>query len=69
MSVLAPEPGVNKKVGNSRLFLAVSDPRGIRGLDGIRIGDTLVPVFAAANNGLQGVFAELGAIGGGLETV
>jgi inner membrane protein len=63
MSVLAPEPGVTKKVGNTKLFLAVSDPRGIRGLDGIRIGDTLVPVAAAANNGLQGVSAELAAIG------
>jgi inner membrane protein len=65
MSLLAPEPGVNKKVGNSKLFLAVSDPRGIRGLDGIRVGDRLVPVSAATNNGLQGVSAELGAIDGG----
>jgi inner membrane protein len=65
MNVLAPEPGVNKKVGNAKLFLAVSDPRGIRGLDGICIGETLVPVSAAANNGLQGVSADLGAIGGG----
>jgi inner membrane protein len=38
-------------------------------LDGIRVGDTLVPVSAAANNGLQGVSAELGAIGGGIPPI
>jgi inner membrane protein len=69
MSVLAPEPGVNKKLGNAKLFLAVSDPKGIRGLDGIRVGDTLLPVSAAANNGLQGVSAELGAVGGGIPAI
>ena len=59
MRVLAPEPGVNKKIGNATLFLAVSDPSGIRALDGIRIDDRLVPVSAATDAGLQGVSAEL----------
>jgi inner membrane protein len=59
MNVLAPEPGVTKKIGASTLFLAVSDPSGIRALDGIRIDDTLVPVSAATAGGLQGVSAEL----------
>jgi inner membrane protein len=62
MSVLAPEPGVNKKMGSATLFLAVSDPSGIRTLEGIRIGDTLVPVSAAMDAGLQGVSAPLTSI-------
>ena len=62
MKVLAPEAGVSKTVGNPTLFVAVSDPSGIRALDGIRIEDTLVPASAAAESGLQGVSAELSSI-------
>src|ERR1700722_7821968 len=56
---LAPEPGVAKKIGAPVLFLAVSDPGGIRALNGLRIDDTLVPVSAANAAGLQGVSADL----------
>src|SRR5450631_493201 len=62
MTVLAPEPGVKKQIGSLTLFLAVSDPSGIRALDGIRVDDTLVPVSAATADGLQGVSAELIAV-------
>ena len=47
IKALAPEAGVSKKVGTATLLLAVSDPSGIRALDGIRIDDVLVPVSAA----------------------
>ncbi len=53
------EPGVNKKIGNMSLFMAVSDPTGIRALTGIRVDGMLVPVNAATEAGLQGVSAEL----------
>jgi inner membrane protein len=62
-SALAPEPGVNKKIGAAVLFLAVSDPSGIRALNGIRIDDTLLPVSAATTAGLQGVSADLPVTG------
>ncbi len=62
MGVLAPEHGVTKKIGDATLFLAVSDPSGIRVLDGIRIDDTLEPVSAATDAGLQGVSAPLASI-------
>src|SRR5258708_6538009 len=62
MGVLAPERGVTKKVGDPILFLAVSDPSGIRVLDGIRIDDTLEPVSAATDAGLQGVSAPVASI-------
>jgi inner membrane protein len=56
-----PEPGVSKKIGNMSLFMAVSDPAGIRALAGIRIDGVLVPVHAATESGLRGVSAELSA--------
>jgi inner membrane protein len=59
MNALAPEPGVTKKAGSPTLFLAVSDPGGIRTLDGIRVNDTVLPVSAATEAGLQGVAAAL----------
>ena len=62
MAVLAPERGVTKKIGDAALFLAVSDPSGIRVLDGIRIDDTLEPVSAATDAGLQGVSAPVASI-------
>jgi inner membrane protein len=62
MNVLGPEAGVTKQVGHPALFLAVSDPRGIRVLDGIRIDGTLMPVSAATVDGLQGVSADLMSI-------
>jgi inner membrane protein len=52
---LAPETGVNKRVGECALFLALTDPRGIRSLDGIRIGGRLVPVSVATVAGLTGL--------------
>ena len=55
----APEPGVSKKIGNTQLFVAVSDPTGIRALTGIRVDGILVPMSAATEAGLQGVSAEL----------
>jgi inner membrane protein len=61
MGMLAPEQGVNKKPGRPTLFLAVSDPSGIRTLDGIRVDDQLLSVSAAAEGGLHGVSAELPA--------
>jgi inner membrane protein len=63
IDALAPEAGVNKKIGAAVLFLAVSDPSGIRSLNGIRIDDTLVPVSASTTAGLQGVSADLPAMG------
>ena len=66
MKILAPEPGVSKQVGNATLFLAVSDPAGIRALEGIRIDGALMPVSAATHLGLQGVSAEMPAIVPGL---
>jgi inner membrane protein len=59
INALAPEPGVTKNIGVAVLFLAVSDPSGIRALNGIRIDDTLVPVSASTIAGLQGVSADL----------
>ena len=59
LNALAPEPGVVKKIGAAVLFLAVSDPSGIRALNGLRIDNTLVPVSAANVAGLQGVSADL----------
>jgi inner membrane protein len=59
MNALAPEPGVTKSIGAAALFLAVSDPTGIRALNGIRVDDILVPVSASSTAGLQGVAAEL----------
>src|SRR5258708_20153796 len=62
MGLLAPERGVPKKVGDPILSLAVSDPSGIRVLDGIRIDDPLEPVSAATDAGLQGVSAPVASI-------
>jgi inner membrane protein len=62
MGLLAPEPGVTKKIGDATLFVAVSDPSGIRVLDGIRIDDALEPVSAATGAGLQGVSAPIASI-------
>jgi inner membrane protein len=62
MQVLAPEPGVTKTIGSATLFLAVSDPGGIRALEGIGIDGRIVPVSAATEAGLKGVAAELPAI-------
>lgn len=59
MQARAPEPGVSKKIGNMSLFMAVSDPTGIRALTGIRVDGILVPVNAATEAGLQGVSAQL----------
>ncbi|HXI76653.1 MAG TPA: cell envelope integrity protein CreD [Steroidobacteraceae bacterium] len=59
MEARAPEPGVSKKTGNMSLFMAVSDPTGIRALTGIRVDGILVPVNAATEAGLQGVSAQL----------
>jgi inner membrane protein len=59
MTLLAPESGVVKKLGRPTLFLAVSDPSGIRALDGIRVDGVLLPVSAATEGGLHGVSAEL----------
>ncbi len=61
MKLLAPEPGVSKLIGAAALFLAISDPSGIRALDGIRIDGGMAAVAAATYGGLQGVWAELGA--------
>jgi inner membrane protein len=58
---LTPEPGVDKKIGTATLFIAISDPSGIRALNGIRIDDTLAPVSASSTAGLQGVSADLPA--------
>jgi inner membrane protein len=62
LSTLAPEPGVTKTIRAARLFLAVSDPAGIRALNGLRLDDTLLPVSAATVAGLQGVSADLSAM-------
>jgi inner membrane protein len=62
-NALAPEPGVTKNIGAAVLFLAVSDPSGIRALNGIRIDEILVPVSASSTAGLQGVSADLPALG------
>jgi inner membrane protein len=59
---LAVEPGVIKTVGNITLFLAIADPAGIRGLEGIHVGDRVVPVTAGIEAGLKGVVADVGAI-------
>jgi len=59
LSLLAPESGVSKKLGKPTLFMSVSDPTGIRVLDGIRIDDALLPVSAASEGGLHGISAEL----------
>lgn len=59
MTLMAPEPGVTKTLGRPTLFVAISDPSGIRALDGIRIDDVLLPVSAATENGLHGVSVEL----------
>jgi inner membrane protein len=61
--VLAPEPGMDKHTGPAALFLAVSDPSGIRALNGVRIDEALVPVSASNTAGLQGVSADLPAAG------
>jgi inner membrane protein len=61
-TALALEPGVRKQAGNAVLFLTVSDPSGIRVLDGIRIDGVLVPVSASSHAGLPGVSAELGRL-------
>jgi inner membrane protein len=60
MKQWAPEPGVETKVGRASLFMAISDPAGIRDLEGIRIGGKLVPVSAATEAGISGVAAEIG---------
>lgn len=59
---LVAEAGVTKTVGNITLFLAIADPAGIRALEGIHIGDRLVPVTAGSEAGLKGVVADVGAI-------
>jgi len=64
MTLLAPEPGVDKKLGKPTLFLSVSDPSGIRALDGIRVDGVLLPVSAATENGLHGVSADLPSYAG-----
>ncbi len=61
MKLLAPEAGVTKRIGATALFLGISDPTGIRALDGIRIDGDVVPVSAATQAGLQGVAAPLAA--------
>jgi inner membrane protein len=61
IAVRAPESGVTKRIGTLSLFLAVSDPAGIRNLPGIQIDNTLMPANAAAEAGLQGVSVELAA--------
>jgi inner membrane protein len=58
-TTLAAEAGVNKQVGECALFLALSDPRGIRSLEGIRISGRLVPVTVATVAGLTGVSAVM----------
>jgi inner membrane protein len=65
MNIAAPEPGVTKKVGNPTLFMAVSDPGGIRSLEGIRVDGTLMRVSAATQAGLHGVGVELSSIRAG----
>jgi inner membrane protein len=59
---LAAEEGVTKTISHASLFLAVSDPAGIRSLPGISVNDRLLPVAAATENGLQGVSAEVAAV-------
>jgi len=48
---LAAEEGVTKTISHATLFLAVSDPAGIRSLPGISVNDRLLPVAAATENG------------------
>jgi inner membrane protein len=62
---MAVEPGVDKHIGRPVLFLPISDPAGIRSLDGIQIDGTKLPVSPASENGLSGIAAELPMAGAG----
>jgi inner membrane protein len=59
---LEPEIGVTKTVGDVTLFLALSDPAGIRTLAGIRLDGRLLPVAPVSQTGLKGVLADVGAL-------
>jgi inner membrane protein len=60
--LLAPENGVVKSAAPLTLFIALTDPAGVRALDGIRVGGKLLPVVPMLEDGLKGVSVEFGAI-------
>ena len=62
---LAPQPGVEAREGQPRLFVAISDPAAIRSLDGISVDGVKLPVSPAIENGLSGVSADLPMSGRG----
>ena len=59
---LADELGVVKTIGTPKLFLAISDPSGIRVLDGIRVNGELLQASAAEGAPVRGVWADLPAL-------
>jgi inner membrane protein len=60
--LLASEPGVVKRAGPLTLFVALSDPAGVRVLDAIRIGGKPLSVAPMIANGLKGVGVEIGIL-------
>jgi inner membrane protein involved in colicin E2 resistance len=57
---LTSEAGVVKSAGPVTLFVALTDPAGVRRLDAIRVGGKTLPVAPMLVNGLKGVGVELG---------
>jgi inner membrane protein len=58
-ALMAPESGVVKQHGPIRLVLVVTDPSGIRSLDGIRVGGQLYAAAPVLGGDLKGVGVEL----------
>jgi inner membrane protein len=59
---LTTEAGVVKSAGPVTLFIALSDPAGVRRLDAIRVGGKTLPVAPMLVDGLKGVGVELGTL-------
>lgn len=60
--LVAPEQGVATSAAPLTLFIALTDPAGVRTLDGVRVAGKLLPVAPMFNAGLKGVGVELGTL-------
>jgi len=64
--LLAPEPGIVKRLGPITLMLALTDPTGIRVLDGVRVDGKTYAVAPIPGSILKGVGFELAPAGAAL---
>ena len=61
-----PESGIVKRIGQAALFVAMSDPAGIRTLAGIRVDGKMLPVTPMRIGELKGVGVNLAQFDGDL---